>query len=141
MNSGKIMYEDEVRNELLAEIHNRLAEISKFLEVGIALLAKLSIDDLTKLNCECQKVNIETRENYTASANEYHISQDDNLGVGYDSRRGLHYEGSVNGYQGAYRPFGEDMTRSWPLDKFGVRFLSMSEIKAQSEQKKQKESE
>ena len=30
---------EEIRNELLAEIHNRLAEISKFMEVGISIFA------------------------------------------------------------------------------------------------------
>ena len=40
---------EEIRNNILVEIHNRLAEISTYLKTGLAILAKFDSDDLQTL--------------------------------------------------------------------------------------------
>ena len=113
------MDSEEVRNELLAEIHNRLAEISKFLEIGIAMFAKLDTDDLDMLKIECKNVSIRYIED------TYRILQDDDSSVGCNSAMGLFREiySEASG-KISQIPLGEDTKRTHPIDEKTGCFLT-----------------
>lgn len=116
---------EETQTRLLLEIHNRLAEISKFLEIGIAMFAKLSADELEMIGLECQKIGI------TKSDIHKTMHQDDNLSVGYGSKTKLYFQktGKENEPPLCWFPLGVDDTRSWPLDENSERFLTFGEWK------------
>ena len=114
--------EEERQTLLFAEIHNRLAEISKFLEIGIAMFAKLSIYDLEDIHSKCQQIYIKKD---ISGVEE--MSQDGNMAVGYESSLGLHYMKTTNDDNVIWCPLGEDDTRSCPLDETCTRFLTTEE--------------
>ena len=108
---------EEVRNELLAKIHNRLAEISKFLEIGIAIFAKLSAYDLDDIKSECKNINIKAHDIFN---NDYSLLQDKDMRVGCNSSMGLHQEFWSKGEKReVYWPLGEDTERTCPIDEDG----------------------
>ena len=126
------MDSEEVRNKLLAEIHNRLAEISKFLEIGIAMLAKLDSYELNALKTECKKVIIEAVNRYE---DEYSMSQDIDRDVGCNSSKGLYLTFWNKGMRREDFPLGEDDKRLWPVDEEEGHFLTDSEVAALQKQK------
>lgn len=129
------MDSEEVRNKLLAEIHNRLAEISKFLEVGIALFAKLDTYDLETLKDNCKKLDIET----ATWSDNFRLSQDDDYAVGFSSVMGLFHEfGDRQRKNEVYSPLGEYDKRIMPVNEETGYFLTDDEVAALQ---KQKESE
>lgn len=129
------MNSEEVRNKLLTAIHNRLAEISKFLEVGIALFAKLDTYDLETLKDNCKKLGIET----VTWSDNFRLSQDDDYAVGFSSAMGLFHEFWDRQQQKEVcSPLGEYDERIMPVNEETGYFLTDDEVVLRQ---KQKESE
>lgn len=106
----------EIQNAILAEIHNRLGEISSYLKVGITLLAKLndeevlhSIDENTS-SIALNTANIKC-DNYTFYPPE--------TTIGYTKERGL-YEARRSSRQ--VFPLG-DFERTAPIDEKTGEFV------------------
>ena len=118
------MNSKEVRNELLAEIHNRLAEISKFLEVGIAMLAKLDDFDIELLKSECEQLHI------TEIRGVYDILQEEDCDVGRNSDKGLYRKiWDKEAEMKISSPLGTRYKRTCPVGDDGC-FLAYNEIEA-----------
>lgn len=125
MSRFRVDDDGEMRNELLAEIHNRLAEISKFLEVGIALFARLDSYEIESLKDECEKFSI----THTHSGEA--LVQDSDCTVGYNDRLGLHYTSWEKPTEiERYYPLGK-CERTCPIDEDNGYFLFNSEIESQ----------
>lgn len=123
---------EEIRNELLIEIHNRLAEISKFLEVGIALFARLNSYDLEELKNQCKKIYGQ----FSEYQRPYDIYQDEDSNIGCSSDKGLYIEvwdkeiPKDEMPQQVIYPLGNDYVRTRPVDKETGYFLTNAEIEA-----------
>lgn len=129
------MDSEEVRTQLLTAIHNRLAEISKFLEVGIALFAKLNTCDLETLKDNCKKLDIET----ATWSDNFRLSQDEDYAVGFSSVMGLFHEfWDRQRQKEVLSPLGEYDERIMPVDEETGYFLTDDEVALRQ---KKKESE
>lgn len=86
--------EQEPQNSILAEIHNRLAEISKFLELIAVKYAKVRAHDMEWL----PKPRIDTEERIVAeedgglpyACDDYIYREYDNVSIGFSDDIGLH---------------------------------------------------
>ena len=85
--------EQEPQNSILAEIHNRLAEISKFLELIAVKYTKMSADDMEYLD----KPRIDTEERIVSedgglpyACDEYIYRECDDVSIGFSDDIGLH---------------------------------------------------
>lgn len=87
---------DEQRNEILKGIHNQLAQINKWLEVGIALYAKLSSDDIEDLKTDVEYI----------FPNVDDVTCGGFSNTGYTREHGL-YEQYMNGDKEIKEPLGE----------------------------------
>ncbi len=126
------MDSEEERTQLLAAIHNRLAEISKFLEVGIALFAKLNTCDLETLKDNCKKLDIET----ATWSDNFRLSQDDDYAVGFSSAMGLFHEfWDRQQRKEVCSPLGEYDERIMPVNEETGYFLTDDEVAALQKQK------
>ena len=72
---------DEQRNEILKEILNQLSKLNKWLEVGIALYAKLSDEDIEVLKEDALYISTDHNSNMWFS---------DDPNMGYTKERGLY---------------------------------------------------
>lgn len=129
MSRFRVDDDGEMRNELLAEIHNRLAEISKFLEVGIALFARLDSYEIEVLKQKCGQISVIHAD--TNFGTRYELFQDSSCDIGYNDSLGLHYsEWDSGDKQERYFPLG-DYERTCPVDENEGYFLFNSEIESQ----------
>lgn len=112
--------ENEIRNNILAEIHNRLAEISAYLKVGITLLAKLSPDEVTIIQ--------ETEPSIDHSSTHYHVLTGEGR-VGCDTKHGLYIDGV---FTGGSSPLGE-MERTAPINEETCCFIENESQKKQED--------
>ena len=80
----------EVHNYLLMEIHNRLAEISRFLEVFTAKYASLNSNDVESITKD-HKISMHClRSNCPEEDREYELRTNDHRPIGYSEDKGLY---------------------------------------------------
>ena len=78
---------EEILNNTLAEIHNRLAEISTYLKTGLAIFAKLEHYDTDFIeNGMAANISLNTKEDYR----DNHGLKKSKHVIGYSSDKGLY---------------------------------------------------
>lgn len=123
----KELTHEEIRNNILAEIHNRLAEISTYLKTGLAIFAKLNSDDLDTLEEQNKLIRTDTNEgvysNYVLITPNSEKNSD---GIGYSKEKGLYLSCKYKHDNGKWSrddyPLG-DFERTAPIDKNTGAFL------------------
>ena len=122
----------EVQIEILAEIHNRLAEISKFLEIRFARSEKLRADETAFLkDFDIRKCNIESHLNEDFIP-VFNLRITNDRPVGFETDKGLYYADDEEGFEDTnfrHIPLGEDETRTRPTADDDLYFLLDEEIK------------
>ena len=107
---------EEIRNNILAEIHNRLAEISTYLKTGLAIFAKLNHYDTNFLeNDIAQNISLDISENYR----DKHGLKKSRHVIGFSKDKGL-YSFDKETYEDL--PLG-DFERTAPIDEDTGAFL------------------
>ena len=109
----------ETRNEILVEIHNRLSEISKFMEIGIAIFAKLSASSLEDIKQDGDVSVSYGHVDPETMTLGYQVIHHSNRPIGYDDDMGGLY-GSEDLEDGCSRcyPLGEN-TKALQTDEYG----------------------
>ena len=77
---------EEIRNNILAEIHNRLAAISTYLKTGLAIFAKLNHNNLETIREQSSTIMLNTS---FVKCDDYSLLHS-NDNVGYSSDKGLY---------------------------------------------------
>ena len=118
---------EEILNNTLAEIHNRLAEISTYLKTGLAIFAKLNRDDLDTLEEQNKSICLDTNKgeysNYVLITPNFEKSSDS---IGYSKEKGLYLSCKYKHDNGKWSrndyPLG-DFERTAPINEDTSAFL------------------
>ena len=107
---------EEILNNTLAEIHNRLAEISTYLKTGLAIFAKLDHYDTNLLeNDMAANISLDTLEDYR----DKHGFKKSRHVIGFSKNKGLYSFGKNTLDK---LPLG-DFARTAPIDEDTGAFL------------------
>ena len=119
---------EEIRNNIVAEIHDRLAEISTYLKTGLAIFAKLNHEDLERIRQQSATIMLDTS---FINCDDYYLLHPNDT-VGYSNDKGLYsseiYDNTTTGkkYEQKF-PLG-DFRRTAPIDKTTGAFINNSQI-------------
>ena len=118
--------ESEVHNYLLMEIHNRLAEISRFLEVFTVKYASLDSFDTDTIT-EDHKIDMSSLPNDFEEGQKYVVRRNNYRPIGYTSDMGLHIDeyDEENDSDNFYKLSNEKTARPVDNDNY---FLTDEEI-------------
>ncbi len=124
---GKLsgLTESEVHNYLLQEIHNRLADISRFLEVITVKYADLNsndVDVITRANIIAMHCPFSSTSNCPEENRKYELRMNEHSPIGYTADKKLHIAEDDFDF---YKLSNEETAR--PVDNYNY-FLTDEEI-------------